>query len=481
MIVPRSGRSGRSGRPHAVASPSGRAPRRRPRGVDGLAALCGVCLGAIVAQWWVTKPSVDTSAGLILAAGQLAGLLGAYLALLGLLLAARVPVLESTLGLDRLLRIHARLGPWTLLAMVSHAALVTLAYAALAETGALAQFWAIVTTHEWVVLATAGLSLMLIAGFASWWRVRRRLRYESWWVLHLSMYAGVALAVPHQIANGAIFVGYPVVQWLWLGLYAVVAGAIITVRVGLPIVRTMRYRPRVAEVVTEAPDVVSVIIEGAFHRLPFAGGQFAHWRLLTRGLWWQAHPYSISGVLNGDRFRITVRAVGDHGDALRRLRPGTRVFMEGPYGAFTASARQPGRPVALIAAGVGITPVRALLADLPPDAAPAVLYRAHDHDDLIFGDELAPAVRALGGTLHCLVGDRERQPVTAARVSSLVPDIAERTWYVCGPPGFAAIVLGAAKDLGVPRHRVHVEAFALHPAAAERPAASRVRRTEVHA
>ena len=450
-------------------------PRRRPRGVDGLAALAGVCLGGIVAQWWVTKPAVDGGAEAALASGQLAGLLAAYMAMLGLLLAARVPVLDATLGLDRLLRIHARLGPWTLLAMLTHMGLITIAYAALAETGPLAQFWTIVTTYEWVDLAAIGLVLMLVAGFASWWRIRGRLRYESWWALHLSMYAGIGLAVPHQFANGAMFVGYPIVQWLWLGLYALVFGALLAFRLGLPIVRTIRCRPRVADVIAEAPDVTSVIIDGAFARLPLAGGQFAHWRFLTRGLWWQAHPYSISGVLDG-RLRITVRAIGDHSHALRRLRPGTRVFMEGPYGAFTALARQPGRRVALVAAGVGITPIRALLQDLAPDAAPAVVYRARDNDGLIFRDELEHAVRDRGGRLHCLVGDRGEQPITASRLAALVPDIAARTLYVCGPPGFAAVVLGAAKDLGIPRHRIHVEAFRLHPADA-----SPVRRVEVHA
>ena len=150
--------------------------------------------------------------------------------------------------------------------------------------------------------------------------------------------------------------------------------------------------------------------------------------------------------------------------------------MEGPYGAFTALARQPGRRVALVAAGVGITPIRALLQDLAPDAAPAVVYRARDNDGLIFRDELEHAIRDRGGRLHCLVGDRGEQPITASRLAALVPDIADRTLYVCGPPGFAAVVLGAAKDLGIPRHRIHVEAFRLHPADA-----SPVRRVEVHA
>ena len=422
-----------------------------------------------MAQWWVTSRPSTVGRRRRWRPVSLAGLVAAFLAMLGLLLAARVPVLESTLGLDRLLRLHTRLGPWTLLTMLTHVGLITTAYAGLAGTGVAAQLWAIVTTYEWVALAAVGLLLMLVAGVASWWRVRWRLRYEAWWALHTSMYAGIALMMPHQIANGAMFVGYPIAQWLWLGLYALVLGALLAFRLGLPIARTIRCRPRVACVVAEAPDVISVIIEGDFARLPLAGGQFAHWRFLTRGLWWQAHPYSISGILDDGRLRITVRAVGDHSHALRRLAPGTRVLMEGPYGAFTAQAREAGRPVALIAAGVGITPIRALLEDLAPDSMPAVVYRARDPDGLIFGDELEEAVRARGGYLHCLVGDRAEQPVTATRLATLVPDIADRTLYICGPPGFSAIVLSAARDLGIARHRIHIESFSVHAAGSSAP------------
>jgi predicted ferric reductase len=442
-----------------------RLPRRSPRAVDGLAALAGAGFGAVVAQWWVTMPSLTGGvANVLLAGAQLAGLAGAYLALVGLLLAARVPVLESTVGLDQLIGVHARLGRWTLLFMVAHGMTVTLAYAALAKAGPLAQFWSLVTQYEWVLPAASGLGLMLAAGIGSWWRARRRMRYETWWTLHLTMYVGLALAIPHQILNGAAFVGHPVAQALWLALTGLAFGCLLAFRMGLPLVRALRHRLRVVDVVEETSDVVSVIVAGVrMDRLPVAGGQFAHWRFLTRGLVWPSHPYSISGILPGGRLRITVRTSGDHGRLLRRLRPGTPVAMEGPYGAFTAHARHNGCPVTLVAGGIGITPIRSLLDDLPPGSAPTVLHRVHSEDDLILGDEINALVHARGGVLHRLVGHRDRQPINGQRLAELVPGIEGHELYVCGPPGFAAAVLAAARRLGIPRQRVHAESFRLHP------------------
>ena len=455
-------------RPAATVSPVRRLPRRRPYTVDLLALAGGVGLGSVVAQWLLTMPSLTGLGGnspgnALLAAGQLAGLVAAYLALLGLLLAARVPVIESTLGLNRLLRTHRRLGPWIIGLMVVHPILVITAYAATARTGVLAEAWTVITTYEYVWLAVLGLALILVAGVASWRRIRSRMSYEAWWLLHLTMYLGVALAFLHQLSNGAAFIGHPAARALWTAAFAGVFAAVAVFRVGLPLHRSLRHRLRVDSVHREAPGVFSIVLRGDhLAGVPMAGGQFAMWRFLTPRLWWQAHPYSVSGMTSGDRMRITVKDAGDHSGSLRRLRPGTRVLMEGPYGAFTAAAREPGRPVLLVAGGVGIAPIRTLLDDLPADSVPVLLYRAHRERDVLFRAELEPMVAARHGRVSYLVGDRRRHPVTGARLRALVPDAHLRDWYVCGPPGLVRDALGAARELRVPQRRVHLEAFDFH-------------------
>ena len=146
--------------------------------------------------------------------------------------------------------------------------------------------------------------------------------------------------------------------------------------------------------------------------------------------------------------------------AVAKLRPGTKVAIEGPYGAFTKFAQQ--RPQAvLVAAGIGVTALRSLLEDMPRNAAPVVLLRGTRPEDLVLRKEVADLVRYRRGRLHELVGSRERAAISERSLSRLVPDLDYRDLYVCGPEGFVADIVEVARNLGVPDEAIHHEAYAL--------------------
>lgn len=448
----------------ATASPSRRrAPRRRPRAVDGLAAVLGLGLGATIALGITAESpgSLGAAGGAWTFAGRLTGLVGAFALLVTVLLAGRLPVVERTLGQDRLIAWHRRLAPAALILIAAHGMATTLGYAQRAGNGVAAEAWTLLTTLPGVLAASAGFGLLALAGATSYRRARRRLTHETWWAIHLYTYLGLALSFSHQLSTGASFVGQPLARAYWTALWAGTAGAVLVYRVGLPFWRSLRHSLRILEVTAEGPGVVSVVLAGRrLDRLPLSGGQFLHWRFLVRGLWWQAHPYSISRLPTGDKFEITVKDLGDHSRAVARLQPGTRVAIEGPYGAFTAD-ESTGRGIVAIAAGVGSTPVRALIEDLPEGSAPIVVLRGSSADALPLADEIETLARERGGAVHRLLGSRGDVELDAAALRRLAPDLLRRDVFVCGPNGFTAQVLAAATAAGVPREQLHHETFTL--------------------
>src|SRR3954454_9473426 len=253
--------------------------------------------------------------------------------------------------------------------------------------------------------------------------------YETWWAVHLYTYLALFLSFSHQIDTGAAFVGHPVARSWWTLLWLGTLGVVVASRIGLPVWRSLRHRVRVVSVTPEGPGVVSVLLRGRrLDRLPVAGGQFFQWRFLRRGLWWQAHPYSLSAAPAGDELRITVKDLGDHSSGLARLRPGTRVAVEGPYGTFTADTATR-RRLLLVGAGVGTAPVLALLQELPETADVTVLLRASTPEELVLRDGVAEEVRRRGGRLLELVGPRERVRLDAEALKQTVPDLRRREVY----------------------------------------------------
>jgi predicted ferric reductase len=429
--------------------------------VDACAVLAGLGFGAVLAAVITgeSRGSLAAPGGLMSAAGRLAGFTGTYLMLIMVVLVARLPWLERSVGQDRLIRWHRKVAPWAIGLITAHVVLITIGYAQATNSGVLAEIKVLITSYRDILAAVVGFGLLVLAGVTSYRYVRRRMRYETWWVIHLYLYLGLALAFAHQIVTGISFIGHPLVRALWIVVWAATAGMVIVFRVAQPIWRSLRHQLTVVEVRDEAPGVVSVICQGRhLDQLAVSGGQFFLWRFLARDLWWQAHPYSLSALPRPTYLRVTVKGRGDQSRAIAHLRPGTRVAIEGPYGAFTHHARS-AHGVALIGAGVGITPLRALLEDLPAGTDVMVVFRASTVDDLIHRAEIAALVKWHRGRLHEIVGSRHKVRFNARTLRRLIPDIAERDVYVCGPEGFSAEIAAAAAQLGAAPEQIHQEKF----------------------
>jgi predicted ferric reductase len=433
-------------------------PRRRIEGFD-LSLVVAANAVVVVGLWWRQGGlgDMDDLAGTLTSLGRVTGLLGAFLALVELLLLARVPVVDM-LGLDRVGTWHRRNGTACLALIAAHTVLVTAGYAVADDTGVMDEAGDLLSDYSGVLLATIALGLLVAVVATSVVAVRRRLGYRTWHALHVLAYVAVALAFSHQLATGQEFQRQPVARAYWWALYAATLAAILGFRVVVPVARSLRHRLRVERVVREAPGVVSIEIGGRdLDRLPALSGQFLQWRFLARGHWMETHPFSLSAAPDGRRLRITVKELGDYTARLASVPPGTRVIVEGPYGRLTRASRRRPRAV-LIAGGVGIAPIRALLEDMPGEVA--VIYRVGREDELLFRDELAELSSLRGAPVHYVIGERGGDGLmTPEQLRRLVPDIADRDVYVCGPVSMTEATRASLRGAGVPSRQIVSEAF----------------------
>ncbi|MDC2947962.1 ferredoxin reductase family protein [Streptomyces heilongjiangensis] len=397
----------------------------------------------------------------VLTVAKFFGLHAAVLMLFQLLLVARLPWLDRRIGMDRLTVWHRWVGFTLLWTLLTHAVLVVLGYARLDDASMAKTFFALAGVPASLLGMLAAAIVVVIAAVSAR-QVRRRLRYETWHGLHLLLYVALGLAFVHQLQETTTFSSSAFATFYWWALWLFAFGSLVTGRIVLPVWRNAYHRFEVAAVVPESDSVVSVHVTGRhLDKLPARAGQFCVWRFPGHNHWWLANPFSLSAAPDGRTLRLTAKAVGSASAGLRHVPVGSRAFVEGPYGAFTSLHRT--RPGALlIAGGVGITPVRALLEEEAADDV-VVLYRVRSEDDAVLADEVRTLVGDLGGRLHLLTGrtGEGAPPFEPENLRALVPDVAERDVYVCGPPAMTTAVLTSLRALKVPARQVHAERFGL--------------------
>lgn len=408
----------------------------------------------------------DSLADVVLSVGVVSALAATNALLLMLLLAARVPAIDRVLGQARAMTLHAKLGEWVVLGLIVHATFVLVGYALLDNVGVLAEFGLLWGDSTNFVLAVFAIAALLAVAGTSFVVVRKSLPYEAWHIVHLLSYAAAGLAIPHMFSMSGLLAAGSWRRTYWVTLLAITGASLVWFRLLVPVLTSVRHRVRVQRVVRLDADTYHIEFTGRrLDRLGVAPGQFLRWRFLTRHSWWQDHPFSLSAAPSSTTMRVTVRVGGSGTAALADLAPGTRVAVEGPYGAFTHGHRTR-RPVVLIGAGAGIAPVRALLEDVRiARGAATVVLRDSDLDRIPLLGEVARLCDQLDARLIVLAGHRAPGrwvPATDAdlTLAHLIPDIAEADLFVCGPGGFVDSVVADAQAAHVPARQIHHEQFA---------------------
>jgi predicted ferric reductase len=411
---------------------------------------------------------LTTVGGVVTSLGIVAGLIGTDLILVMLVLAARIPLIDRVFGHDRAMATHRSLGKPAVYLLLAHAVLLIFGYGISAGLNPVAE-----TVSLWNVpdmpLAFIGLGLLLAVVVTSLVAVRRKFTYEFWYVIHLLSYAAVLTALPHQLSVGGMLAAGTGQRVYWVALYVVALGSIVAFRFIEPLVKSLQHQIRVTGVESLGSGVASIHMNGRkLKALGSSGGQYFIWRFWTGKTWWHSHPISLSATPTDTTARITVRALGDGTTRLGRIPRGTRVSIEGPYGLFTDAGRTSPK-LAIVAAGIGITPVRALLEDsrVVPGETTILLRGSHEGENFLW-DEMEQLAHDRGARFYSSVGPRARRAhgwlsardiARKVTLRSIFPDLLNSDLYICGPQAWTDAVVADAKASGLPDHQIHTERF----------------------
>ncbi|MGN8247041.1 ferredoxin reductase family protein [Cellulomonas soli] len=454
-----------------------RPPLRRAWWPDAVGMFTWGTLLVVTALWVANSGLQDVLAGpaaALSSLGRLTGLWASNLLLLQVLGMARVPVIERAYGADRLAKWHRWVGFSSFHLLLVHIVTLVLAENLYTGTGVVQSAWSMALTYPGMLLAWAGTLMITMVVVLSMRAARRRLRYESWHLLHLYAYLGVGLALPHQLWTGSDLTAQPWAAAYWWGLYGAVLVCVLVYRVGAPLLLSARHRFEVVSVTPAGRGTVTVHITGRhLSRLRVEAGQYFTWRFLTGPGWTRGHPLSLSAAPTTAGLRVTIGVDGDDGERIASMRPGTRVLVEGPYGRMVSSARTRPR-IAAFAAGTGVAPVMALLHDhaatsrtTGPDT---LVQRLSDEQDGSLLQDAAWLADQYGLRHVTLVGRRSRTGTSwlpeqyghvagPQAVRHLIPDLDEHDVFVCGPDGWADAVVTDLRAAGVPDSAIHLERY----------------------
>jgi len=417
----------------------------------------------------VTALRPQSAMGFAYTLGLHAGLVGITILALQVVLSARLFWIERPFGLDQLLRFHK--------AMAIFGSLLVLAHPVLLAWGS--GRWTLLSSwnQPWYIwLGRAALLVLIVTVVVSWFRRRIKFEFQSWRLSHNVLAVSLLLlAFLHSIVAGRDL-EHPVMRIVW-PLGGVVIASVYGFHKWIRPLWLRRNRYRVTELIRENDDVTTVkltpvserqrfdYLPGQFHFITFHAD---HADVPT-----EEHHWTISSSPTEDGFLTsTIKASGDFTAKIPKLKVGDTAEVQGPYGRFSYLLHPRENSIVMIAGGIGITPIMAMLRHMRDTGSPnhvLLIYANRTQSDIVFRKELDEISRCDHPKLtlvHVLSHPDEswngpKGFVDGELIAKHCHAPTDNAFYVCGPPPMTDAVTSALLDMGVLQSQIHGERFSL--------------------
>jgi predicted ferric reductase len=319
---------------------------------------------------------------------------------------------------------------------------------------------------RWAALSTYSAIALVVM---SLWRARLRIRYEIWHFSHIALaMLAIVAGMIHMIGWG-YYLGDPIKRGLWIGLSIFWICLLVYVRTIKPLF-ILRRPYVVSEVRKERGDTWTLAMQPKGHKgFRFRPGQFGWLTLWGSSFKITGHPFSFSSSAEATdgRVEMTIRNLGDLTSRIHEVPVGRRVYIDGPYGAFTIG--NPADMHVLIAGGIGITPMMSMIRTLADrgDQRPVILiYGGKDWESITFREEIEELRERLDLKIVYVLekppdGWTGEEGFINAEVMKrhLPPPYSEHEYFICGPDVMMDAIEKALGEMHVPLSKYHSERY----------------------
>lgn len=389
------------------------------------------------------------------------------MALLGLqtIPTSRLKFFTRAFPMETLYDIHHRLSIFTCVLAIAHPVLLFINNP---QTLRLLNF----ITAPWRARAALlSILAMLVLILTSVWREVMKLKYDVWrWIHDGLAFLAIGLGLFHMFkVNHYMALTYQKV--IWLTLTGIWVAIILYIRVIRPII--MLKKPYIVDrVVEELGSSWSLYLKPEGHEgFNYQSGQFA-WITTESPFIFRENPFSFSTSSDRDDNIVgfTVKELGDFTSTIKNLKPGDRLYVDGPYGTFNLDEHYD-RNLVLIAGGIGSAPVLSILRtmrDRERERPVIFFYGNPTYETIIYRDELEELEKQIDlKVIHVLEQppegwEGETGFITAEILKRHLPEDYQQweyLFFLCGPMPMIEAVEGALEKLNVSSTRIFSEKY----------------------
>jgi predicted ferric reductase len=394
------------------------------------------------------------------------GFIGLAMIALQFALTARINCIEASYGVDIILQFHRYISLVAFSLILIHPLILFFT-----EPGTL-QLLNIFEAPWRAKNAVASTTALILLVITSIWRKALKIPYEFWRVLHgILAVTIIALGLAHALGvSYYLSLFWKSVLWSAIALFAL--WLLVYTRLIKPWLMTKKPY-LVEEVIPQRGNVWTLALRSQGHNgMQFQPGQFAWITLDISPFRMREHPFSMSSsALNSERLEFSIKALGDFTNTIKDIQPGTKAYLDGPYGVFTSDRYPDSAGFVLIAGGIGITPMMSMLVTAVErqDYRPFLLiYASQAWTDITFREQLDELKTQLNLTIIYVIKESledwkgETGHVDRQLLEKYIPlHRSTRQYFICAAPVMMDAVEAALHDLEVPITNIHMEHFNL--------------------